>query len=186
MAGAKMLVKMNANRALFRDACANSIRALNLFGPYAPKPYAPIPEPVGQPLVPAVMYGDSLCIAQQNDVPCVADDGIQTIHLFLCLENNVLEWFSRNFEFAVGDDVGRGPAFRIEVMVNHRSPPGFGYWVATVTLNLAVQYGLDVVWIRRPPPRPFARRVSVHERPIFPTLRLWNQWTLSVETAGKQ
>jgi len=138
MAAAKMLVQMNANRASFRDACADSIRTLNFLGPYAPQPCAPIPEPVGHPLVAAVVYRDSLCIAQQNDVPCVADDGIQTIHLFLCLENNVLEWFPRNFEFPVGDDVGRGPAFRIDAMFNRRSPPGLAYWVATATLNLAV------------------------------------------------
>ena len=145
MTGTKMLVQMNADGALFSDACADSIRALKFFGPYAPKPCAPIPEPVGHRLVPAVMYGDSLCIAQQNDVPCVADDGIQAIHLFLCLQNNVLEWFSRNLQFALGDDMGRGPAFRIDVMVDSRSPPRFGYLVATKTLNATVQHRVDVI-----------------------------------------
>jgi hypothetical protein len=145
MTGTKMLVQMNADRALFSDACADSIRALNFFGPYASKPRAPIPEPVGHPLVSAMMYGDSLCIAQQNNVPCVADDGIQAIHLFLCLQNNVLERFSRNFQFALGDDMRRGPVFRIDVMVDSRSPPRFRYLVAMKTLNSAVQHRLDVI-----------------------------------------
>jgi len=61
------------------------------------------------------------------------------------LENIILQAKEEMDRLALGDDMGRGPVFRIDVVVDSGSPPRFGHLVATKALNAAVQHRLDVI-----------------------------------------
>ena len=93
MARAVVLAAMDEEGALFSDAGADAVGAFDLFGPDAAEPDAPTLEIVGPGFVAAMVNGDSLVVAQEDDVALLADDGVETIDLFPCLDNDFGDGF---------------------------------------------------------------------------------------------
>jgi hypothetical protein len=80
---AKMVGTMHENRPSIRDAGADTVCAFDPLRPDATQPYTPFLELVILALVATMVDGDSLAIAQENDVRLQANNGIEAVYLFL-------------------------------------------------------------------------------------------------------
>src|ERR1700730_267544 len=89
VARAKMLPAMDENRTLFNDRSSDSIGPLDLLGPDSAQPDAPMFELLCFRVVAAMLNGDSIAIAQQNDVIFLPDNGIEAVDLFPRMEKDV-------------------------------------------------------------------------------------------------
>jgi len=72
----KVLVSVDFNRPLLDNACADPIRTFDTFGPNSAKPDSPSLELVCECFIAAVVNHYSIGVAQQNNVPRLANDGI--------------------------------------------------------------------------------------------------------------
>ena len=93
VARAKMLAAVDEQWALLGDAGADTVGAFDLLGPDATEPDAPAFEILGPGFIAAMVNGDSCVVAQENDVALLADDGIKTIDLFSCVDDDVGDGF---------------------------------------------------------------------------------------------
>src|ERR1700739_273081 len=119
-----MLVTMDENRPLFRNARADPICAFDSFRPNSSDPDAPVLELFGLCFITAVVNSYSIGIAQQNNISLLADDRIKTINFLLGIHNCVAERFARNPEFAISYDMGSRPAIWIDKEFSRASLPG--------------------------------------------------------------
>jgi hypothetical protein len=119
-----MLVTMDENRPLFRNARADPVCAFDAFRPNSSDPDAPVFELFGLRFITAVVNGYSIGIAQQNDISLLADDRIKTIDFFLGIHNCFAKRFARNPEFAVGYDMGSRTALWVDKEFSRASSPG--------------------------------------------------------------
>jgi hypothetical protein len=78
-----MVGTMHENRPSIRDAGADTVCAFDPLRPDATQPYTPLLELVVLALVATMVDGDSLAIAQENDVRLEANNGIEAVYLFL-------------------------------------------------------------------------------------------------------
>src|SRR6266481_4193851 len=84
-----------AEGTLFGDAGADAVGAFDLLGPDAAEPDSPAFEIVGAGFIAAMVNRDSRVVAQENDVALLADDGVKTIDLFSCVNDDVGDGFFR-------------------------------------------------------------------------------------------
>jgi hypothetical protein len=78
-----MVGTMHENRPSIRDAGADPVCTFDPLRPDATQPYTPFLELVVLALVATMVDGDSLAIAQENDVRLEANNGIEAVYLFL-------------------------------------------------------------------------------------------------------
>src|SRR5262245_47794853 len=107
MSRPEVLIAMNANRALFDDARANTVRALNVFGPHPSKPHSPVFELVRHRLIAAMVESDALGVAQQDDVSQLPDNRVEAIDLLVGQQGNQVKGLETACQFTLGEDVGR-------------------------------------------------------------------------------
>src|SRR5258708_25021181 len=93
VARAKMLAAVDEQGALFGDACANAVCALNLLRPDAAQPDAPTLEIIGPCLIAPMVNRNSRAVAQEDYVALLANDGVETIDLFPCVDDDVCDRF---------------------------------------------------------------------------------------------
>jgi hypothetical protein len=89
MARTVVLPTMDQHGPLFGDASPDAVCALNLFRPNAPEPNAPMFEVVGPSLIASVMDGNSVFVAQQDDVSLLPDNRIKAINLLSRLRDYI-------------------------------------------------------------------------------------------------
>src|SRR5262245_13290133 len=123
MSRPEVLVAMNADRALLDDAGADTVRAFDVLRPHSSQPPSPVLELVRHRLIAAMVESDSLCVAQQDDVPQLPHDRIETINLLLCQHGNRVEGIATVCKFPLGEDVRRRADIRIEMMFGGASAP---------------------------------------------------------------
>src|SRR5882762_7998939 len=97
VARAIVLAAMDEQGALFGDAGADAVGAFDLLGPDAAEPDAPAFEIVGAGFIAAMVNRDSSVVAQEDDVALLADDGVKTIDLFSCVNDDVGDGIFRGF-----------------------------------------------------------------------------------------
>src|SRR5262245_32457132 len=107
MSRPEVLVAMNADRALFDDAGANTVRALDVFWPHSSKPHSPVFELVRHRLIAAMVESDSLGVAHQDDVSQLPHNRIEAIDLLMCQQGNHVKGLEMACKFALGEDVRR-------------------------------------------------------------------------------
>src|SRR5262249_14940542 len=83
---AEMLATMHENRPSIRDAGADTVCAFDPLRPDAAKPYTPPLELLVLAIIPTMVDGDSIAVAQENYVRLQANNGIEAVDLFLGLE----------------------------------------------------------------------------------------------------
>jgi len=118
-----MLSAMNEDRSFFGDASPDAVCAFNLFGPYAAKPDAPLLEVVGPAFIASMMDCHAVTVAQQNDIPLLPDDRVETVDFLSRLHDDIRDGLFRGVEFVLGDNVGRRPAFWVEAVINQAPVP---------------------------------------------------------------
>jgi hypothetical protein len=95
VARAIVLTTMDQQGTLLGDAGADAVGALDLLGPDPAEPDAPAFEIVGPGFIAAMVNGDPRIVAQENHVALLADDGVETIDLFPCVNDDVRDGFFR-------------------------------------------------------------------------------------------
>src|SRR6185295_19241510 len=79
----KMLGTMHPNRPSIRDAGADTVCAFDLLRPDAAQPYTPALKLLILASLATMVDGDSIAVAQENNVRLRANDGIKAVYLFL-------------------------------------------------------------------------------------------------------
>src|SRR6201998_4729478 len=140
-----MLVTMDENRPLFRNAGADPICAFDSFRPNSSDPDAPVFELFGLRFITAVVNSYSIGIAQQNDISLLADDRIKTIDFFLGIHNCFAERFAKNPELAVCHDMRSCRAIWTDKEFSRASSPGGRHFFETGRRPCTLNKGFDLV-----------------------------------------
>jgi hypothetical protein len=100
--------------------------------------------------VTTMLNGDSVAIAQQNDVIFLPDNGIQAVDLFPRVEEDVTHWLLKESELALGDDVWCRPASGIDMIVAPATTPRKDDFTVLRDGTLPGEDGLDEIRMARP------------------------------------
>jgi hypothetical protein len=143
----KVLPAMHKHRPFFNNGSADPVRPFHIFRPDTPQPDTSMFELIGLRLVSAMVNGDSVAIAKQNDILFLADDRIKAVDFLPCVHNEVGDRFPGNTQLALRDDVGRGRALRVDVIVRDASPPGIEYFFGITSRICATDGRIDFVYV---------------------------------------
>ena len=104
---------------------------------------------VGVAIVPAVMDGDPVAVAQQHDVGVLAHHRVKAIDLVLGLRQEVLHRFAGDFQLVLRDDVRRRKIPYVDTIVEEASSPGAEYFFRFGQQIFAADVQLDAVTVRQ-------------------------------------
>jgi hypothetical protein len=144
----KVLAAMDTNRPLFSDASAYPVCAFKFLRPDTSNPNTPMFELFSFRRITAMVNGYAMGVAKQNDVPLLADDRIKTIDFVLGMHNDIVDRLARSSDFALGDDVGRRPSTRVEMIFSRAPPPGIRHFLDNGNQIPTVNNGVYVIEMR--------------------------------------
>src|SRR5262245_24051357 len=120
----EMLASVDGDGALFGNASADSVRALDLLGPDAAEPGPPVFEFARLRIFAAMLDRDPGGITEQDGVSGLANDLVQPVDLLLCCQDEVAERLARVFQLTRREDARRPAVDGIDAVSVRGTLPG--------------------------------------------------------------